>query len=244
MKTVHFFKGFLAASALGLALATPASAAPLILSGSTVEPSGSNTVPSGTAVYTVSVGADYTSNAVIAITASGTLNLDATDGPALSVTTNAAGVITASGSSRPAPGNTVGTTLVQTPGSPGGAAGPFFYGELLVQYTHLGVTQFTTAIFPTDASDGLGSSTPTTTVSTTTTLQALGFTSGLVSGDSISFFAADSGYFNNAGGYSITGNINEISSVPEIDPKSAATPVALGISLLLIAADRRRKATV
>ena len=177
-----------AASTVALAVSAPASAKTVVISTTTI----SATSPTGSTVYSDG-----------SVSASDTLSFSA-DGAAFlqyncvpgsgcinEYGTNAAGVLT-SGSHN--------TSYANTPGGTETYSG-YNYGALLATLT-LGASSQTVQVFPANAASGLGSSTPPSYLRYDGTLGSL--FGSFASGDgSITFSVADTGFNDNAGGFSV-----------------------------------------
>jgi hypothetical protein len=110
--------------------------------------------------------------------------------------TNAAGVVI-----------TAGTTGV------GGTSlnGSTNFGALLIGNSTLGFFQ----IYPANASNGLGSSTPSDLLTTTVAFSTLGFGSAIPSGTILQFRVSDINTGDNSGSFTTFGQINVAAGVPE-----------------------------
>jgi hypothetical protein len=158
-------------------------------------PGGSLTIPG-----TSTTGASFTYTGTL--TQSDTIAFTQTGNPCLQTTngycTNGAGVLTVAA--------TVGVTPVGGSSSfvgPSGAipAGTWTYGALLMSISGVGTIQ----VFPTNAANGLGSSTPPVSLTLpTTTLAGLGFTTFSQINPTISFIVADTFFGDNGGQFVLT----------------------------------------
>ncbi|MBI4893122.1 MAG: PEP-CTERM sorting domain-containing protein [Acidobacteria bacterium] len=132
--------------------------------------------------------------------------------------TNGAGVVVIAGSSP------VGGSLLN---------GSTSFGSLLMGNATLGFFQ----IFPTDASNGLGSGAPPTTVTRDVDLATLGFAAGIGSGEALEFRISDTFSGDNSGSFRVSDLSKQVGAVPE---PGSVTLVAAGIAGLLFL--RRRRA--
>jgi hypothetical protein len=166
--------------------ASVASAATITISSTTVN--GTDVFSGPTLTLTSAVQTTDT----LTLTASGQVFLQS--GPAYG--TNAAGVVT-----------TAGTTGV------GGTSlnGSTNFGSLLIGNSTLGFFQ----IFPANIGNGLGSATPPSLLNTTISFGSLGFASAISSGTVLQFLTSDSNTGDNSGSFTVSGQINVASGVPE-----------------------------
>lgn len=159
-------------------------------------PGGTLTVPG-----TSTTGASFTFAGTL--TQNDTIAFAQTGNPCLQTSgtgycTNGAGVLTVAA--------TVGVTPVggsSTFTGPSGVipAGTWTYGSLLMTISGVGTVQ----VFPTNAANGLGSSSPPASLTlSTTTLAALGFSSFSVSNPTITFILADTFFGDNGGQFVLT----------------------------------------
>ena len=140
---------------------------------------------------------------------------------------NGAGVVTVAGTS---PIGAATTFMAPF----GGTDGTWDFGSLLMEISGAGTVQ----VFPADAADGLGSGSPSTTLTLPfTTLSALGFSSFDQVNPTITFVLADNLYTDNSGQFSVSGAFNT-SQVPE--PASAGVVGVLVCALATVV--RRRRA--
>lgn len=141
--------------------------------------------------------------------------------------TNGAGVLTVAA--------TVGVTPVGGSSSfagPSGVipAGTWTFGALLMQISGVGTVQ----VFPTNAGNGLGSSTPPASLTLpTTTLGALGFPAFSATNPTITFIVADTFFGDNGGQFVIAQAVAPPVSTVDIPTIGASTLLAL--TLLLVA---------
>jgi hypothetical protein len=167
---------------------------------------------------TFTVSGSFGAGDFIDVQASGTVDLASGQ-----FTANAAGVLVS-----PATSNT-GIHPGQT--SPGGSFG-YPYAALLIGNSTLGFFP----LFPADAADGLGSSTPPTTITVDETLGSIfGPLVSIPDGAVLQFEINDIDNYNNSGSYTV-GSVT--SSVPD----AGATGGLFGLSLLGLGALRRRLA--
>jgi hypothetical protein len=167
---------------------------------------------------TFTVSGNFNASDFIDIQASGTIDLDSGD-----YTANAAGVLVSPGTSD------TGSHPGQT--SPGGSFG-YPYAALLLGNSTLGFFP----VFPADAADGLGNSTPPTTISVDETLGAIfGGSVSIPNGTVLQFQINDIDNYNNSGAFTVG---NGSSSVPD----AGATSALLGLSLLGLGTLRRKLA--
>src|SRR5208283_4972290 len=83
----------------------------------------------------------------------------------------------------------------------GGFSGTWNYGALIMSISGVGAVQ----VFPANAGNGLGSSTPPGSLTlTSTSLSTLGFSSFSVVNPTITFTNADTNYGDNSGGFTVT----------------------------------------
>jgi len=105
----------------------------------------------------------------------------------------------------------------------GGTTGTWDYGSLLME-----IGNTTVQVFPANVADGLGSSTPPSTLTLSpTTLSALGFTSLDLVNPMITFLLVDDPYYDNSGEFTVSGKF-ALSPVPE--------PNAVGLVAVLLCA--------
>lgn len=170
---------------------------------------GPNDVSSGPSfvVPTALTAAD-----MISLSVSGTMCLQ----PGSTFCTNGAGVIVVAGS------HPVGGALLN---------GSTYYGSVLLGNSTLGYHQ----LFPTDASTGLGSGNPPTTLTLLATLGSVGFASGIGAGETLEFLLSDTFTGDNSGGFRIT----DLSKQGEVPEPATLALAALGLAALGVL--RRRK---
>jgi hypothetical protein len=184
------FVGLLAASSLVVGT-TNANAASLAIN-STVDSTSTTSGP------TFTVNNDFSDSDTISLTATGTANFYSVDPQGY--TTNAAGVLTQASN----------YGAIGTAGNIGTYNGNN-YGSLLLGNNTLGFKQ----LFAANAANGLGSSTPTTNLSFSNVSLSSLFGSGLASGTILEFRVADSVGGDNLGVYTVSGSIDQATSVPE-----------------------------
>jgi len=139
--------------------------------------------------------------------------------------TNGAGVVTVAGSTAVGGSSSFAGPSGVIP------AGTWTFGSLLMIISGVGAVQ----VFPTNASNGLGSATPPSGLSLpTTTLSTLGFPSFSQVNPTITFIVADTGFADN-GGQFILGQALASSPVPTLGTWSMIALAALlaGLGLLL-----------
>lgn len=145
---------------------------------------------------------------------------------------NGAGVLTVAA--------TVGSTPVggsSTFAGPSGVipAGTWTYGALLMTVSGVGTVQ----VFPTNAANGLGSSTPPAGLTLpATTLSALGFPSFSQSNPTITFILADTFFGDNGGQFSLSQGVPAPTPTPTVPAPSTPVPTLsgwglVGLSLIL-----------
>lgn len=116
---------------------------------------------------------------------------------------NGAGVVVVAGTSG------VGAASTFT-GSFGGTSGTWDFGALLMEISGISGTG-TVQIFPADAADGLGSGSPSTSLTLpVTTFSALGFTNFNVLDPTITFALADNLYTDNSGQFNLSQNLSQV----------------------------------
>lgn len=210
-------RGFGIATAVTLAVATvaavPASAATIVIAPTSV----SATNPAGSIVYTGLVnGTDS-----VLFRALGEAFLQFNAGK-YEYGTNAAGVLT-TGSTNTGYANTPGGFEVYSAGGQ-----TYTYGALLATLTQ-GGTSTTVQVFPTNGKTGVGSSNPDSIFVYGGTLTDL-FGTVTTGAGTLSLSVADTGYFDNAGSFSVT-------SVPE---PAAWLMMIVGFGAIGAVARRRR----
>lgn len=183
-------------------------------------PGGSLTVPSLSAT---GVSFTYTGT----LTQNDTLALTQTGNPCLqsppSYCVNGAGVVTVAGSSP------VGGASTFT-GTFGGTTASWDFGSLLLEISGTGTVQ----IFPADAANGLGSSTPPLGLALpSTTLSSLGYSAFSQVNPTITFLLADNLYTDNSGQFSLT-------QAPATQSPEPATAGLVGILVCALGWVRRR----
>jgi len=186
-------------------------------------PGGSLTIP-GTSTTGVSFTytGTLTQNDTIAFTQAGNPCLQ-TGGTGYC--TNGAGVLTVAA--------TVGVTPVGGSSSfagPSGVipAGTWTYGSLLMSISGVGTIQ----VFPTNASNGLGSATPPASLTLpTTTLAGLGFAAFSQANPTISFIVADTFFGDNGGQFVL--NQAVVPAVPTVVPTLGEWGL-IGLTALLL----------
>jgi hypothetical protein len=208
---------FLAAFVSGTSLA-----AQIQLPGSTLTVPGTN-----------STGVSFTYTGTL--TQNDTIAFSETGNPCLQTSgtgycVNGAGVLTVAA--------TVGVTPVGGSSSfagPSGVipAGTWTYGALLMQISGVGTVQ----IFPTNAANGLGSSTPPAGLTQpATSLAALGFPSFSVTNPTITFIMADTFFGDNGGQFVLTQPQAPPAPVPTLGGWGMAALILMlaGISLIVL----------
>jgi hypothetical protein len=174
----------------------------------------------GTDVFsgpTFTVSGNYGAGDTVDLTVSGTVDLASGD-----YTANAAGILVSP------PTSNTGSHPGQT--SPG--AGGLPYAALLLGNSTLGFFP----LFPADTADGLGSSTPPTTLSVDETLGSIfGNSVSIPDGTVLELEVDDINTYDNSGSFTVG---NAISGVPD----GGTTVALLGLSLAGLAALRRRLA--
>jgi len=134
--------------------------------------------------------------------------------------TNGSGVVTVAGSSA------VGAAT-SFAGSVGGFSGTWNYGALIMSISGVGSVQ----VFPANAGNGLGSSSPPGTLSlASTSLSALGFANFSVANPTITFTVADNNYGDNSGGFTVTQ-----AGLPGTPAPATLGLVVLGLVVLMLA---------
>jgi len=126
--------------------------------------------------------------------------------------TNGAGVVTTAGSSP------VGAET-NFSGTFNGTSASWVYGSLLIEITGQGTEQ----VFPTNAGNGLGSSTPPLSLATAESLGSLGFAGFSVTDPTITFVLADTLYSDNSGTLTLT-------QAPEPATALLVAPMILGFA--------------
>ena len=186
-------------------------------------PGGSLTIP-GTSTTGVSFTytGTLTQNDTIAFTQAGNPCLQTAG---TGYCTNGAGVLTVAA--------TVGVTPVGGSSSfagPSGVipAGTWTYGSLLMSISGVGTIQ----VFPTNASNGLGSATPPASLTLpTTTLAGLGFAAFSQANPTISFIVADTFFGDNGGQFVL--NQAVVPAVPTVVPTLGEWGL-IGLTALLL----------
>jgi hypothetical protein len=107
--------------------------------------------------------------------------------------TNGAGVVTTAGSSP------VGAAT-NFSGTFNGTSATWVFGSLLIEISGQGTEQ----VFPTNAGNGLGSSTPPLSLATAESLSSLGFGAFSITNPTITFALADTLYSDNSGSLTLT----------------------------------------
>jgi hypothetical protein len=174
----------------------------------------------GTDVFTgptFTVSGNFGASDDIDVTVSGTVDLASGD-----FTANAAGILVS-----PATANTGAHPGQTSPGEFG-----FPYASLLIGNSALGFVP----LFPADAADGLGNSTPPTTLTVDETLGSLfGSSVSITNGEVLDLLVDDINTGDNSGSYTVGNTVNGV-------PDAATTVSLLGLSLGGLAALRRRLA--
>ncbi len=153
---------------------------------------------STTAGPTFTVNNDFSGSDTISLTATGTPNFYSIDPQGY--TTNAAGVLTQTSNY-----GAIGTTGIN------GTLNGNNYGALLFGNDTLGFKQ----LFAANAANGLGSATPSSNLSFNNVSLSSLFGSGLTTGTVLEFRVADSVPGDNLGAFTVTGSIDQATSVPE-----------------------------
>jgi len=140
--------------------------------------------------------------------------------------TNASGVVVI-------PGSSLAGAATSFSGTFGGTLGTWTYGSLIMIISGAGAVQ----VFPANAANGLGSGSPSSTLTLpATTLAALGFGSFSVVNPTITFVVADNNYPDNSGGFVLNQG-----AIPSTTPAPATLGLTLlGIGTLAFFALRRR----
>ena len=175
-----------------------------------------------------STGASFTYSGTLTQAASVALNASGTSCEQGGGTycTNASGVVVI-------PGSSPAGAATSFSGTFGGTVGTWNYGALIMIISGVGAVQ----VFPANTANGLGSGSPSSTVSlAATTLAALGFGSFSVVNPTITFVVADNNYGDNSGGFVLNQG-----TTPLATPAPATLGLTvLGVGTLALFAMRRR----
>ena len=200
-------------------------ALPAAFGGSILLPGGGLSVNGGGAG-----GASFTYTGTL--TEADTLNFLVAGNPCLqpgnTFCTNGGGVLVTAGST-PVGGS---ASFSGTVGTVAGSNGTWTLGALLLSITGVGTRQ----LFPADASTGLGSATPPTTLTLDpTSLSALGFGSFSAVNPTLTFVVADTNYADNTSAF----DLRQLSSTSTPEPSTMGM-VALACGLAALRAVRLR----
>jgi hypothetical protein len=184
-------------------------------------------LPGGSLTVSSLTGAGVSFTYTGTLTQNDTLALTQTGDPCLqsppSYCTNGAGVVTVAGSSPVGAATTFSGTF-------GGTTATWDFGSLLLEISGAGTVQ----IFPADAANGLGSSTPPLSLTLpSTSLSSLGFSAFSQVNPTITFVLADNLYTDNSGQFTLT-------QAPATQTPEPATAGLVGILICALGWFRRR----